>query len=197
MKNTFRFYFLLLILLMPLFVYGDTLPPPRTYSVFSADNKFVFVMIAPIEIERDGNSYGDQGKKAAKKIRNKYPKSGMYLNDGSTEPLWTVDWYSQEVIVPADGVHLIRKGPWATNLSDEAFTIFGNGEKIRSYKISDLVTSIKNLPRSVSHFGWEKSMSVDDEKMTLSVITLNNAQYLFDFQTGSLILKTVSNAKQE
>lgn len=146
-------------------------------------------MIAPIEIERDGISYGDQGKKTAKKIRNKYPKSGLYLNDGSTEPLWTVDWYSQEVLVPADGVHLIRKGPWATNLSDEAFTIFANGEPISSYKISDLVSSTKNLPRSVSHFGWEKSMSIDDEKMTLSVTTLNNEQYFFDYLTGSLVSK--------
>ena len=193
MKNTFKFHLLLLILLMPLFVYGDTLPPPRTYSVPSTNNKFVFVMIAPIEIERDGISYGDQGKKAAKKIRNKYPKSGMYLNDGSTEPLWTVDWYSQEVLVPADGVHLIRKGPWASKISDEAFTIFANGEPIRSYKISDLITSTKNLPRGVSHFGWEKNMSIDDQKMTLSVITLNNEQYLFDLQTGSVVSK--NNAK--
>lgn len=149
-------------------------------------------MIAPIDKNLDGIAYGEDGKKQAKLIRAKYRKSGMYSNDGSTKPLWTVDWYSHVVLVASDGIHLVRTGPWASKGSDEAFTLFSNGKLIRSYKISDLVKSIEDLPHSVSHFMWddEDSWKLDDGKQTLSVSTLNKEHYVFDYRTGKQLSKT-------
>lgn len=194
MKRFIKFYLFLLILLIPVAVFGDTLALPRTYSVNSADNKFIFVMIAPIEIERDGISYGEDGMQEARRIRVKYSKSGMYAANGSTEPLWTVEWYAHSVISASDGVHLIRKGPWASKMSDEAFTVFAGGTEIRSFKISELITTTKDLPRSVSHFIWEKSMSLNDENKTVSVVTLKGEKFIFDYQTGFLFSKNKTDS---
>jgi hypothetical protein len=135
----------------------------------------------------------DGGEKA-KRIRAKYSKSGMYLNDGSTTPLWTVDWYSDFVRIASDGIHLIRSGPWARKASDEAYTFFANGKKIRSYKIRNLVKSIKDLPHTASHFSWQArdSGKLDETKFTFSVSTLNNEHYVFDYRTGKRLSKTIN-----
>jgi hypothetical protein len=35
----------------------------------------------------------------------------LYRNDGSTTPLWTVDWYAHSVLLPSDGIHLGLRPP--------------------------------------------------------------------------------------
>ncbi len=176
MRVFIKFYLAAIILMTPLFVYADKEAPPKSYEEFSPDKKFVFVMIAPIDYSRDGRYFGEEGVAKEKRIRATYPKSGMYSNDGSTKPLWTVDWYSRFVLVASDGIHLVRMGPWAMKGSNEAFTFFANGKKIRSYKINDLVRSIKDLPHTASHFSWlgYDGIKLDESKFTFSVSTLND-----------------------
>jgi hypothetical protein len=179
--------FLLAILLTPSLAFADTVAPPRSYATPSPDNKFLFVMIASIEIELDGISYGEEGKLEAKRIRKTYPSSGMYLNNGSTKPLWTVDWHSNSVIVSTDGKHVVRRGPWASKMSDEAFTIFEQNKVVWSFKISELVASEYLLPHSVSHFMWEETMTLDVEKQALSVTTLSKERYVINYLNGEII----------
>ncbi len=187
MRNVVKFCFLLSVMLTPLLAFADTEAMQRSYISPSANNKFIFVMIASVDIESDGISYGDEGKKEAKRIRAKYPSSGMYLNDGSTNPLWTVDWYSNSVIVASDGNHIIRRGRWATTLSNEAFTIFKQNNVVRSYKIGDLVATELLLPHTAHNFEWEEAMSLNNYNHTLFVSTLSKERYIFDFFTGETI----------
>ncbi len=60
---------------------------------------------------------------------------------------------------------------------------------LRSYQINELVGFIDSfsLPRTASHFRWEKSRSLDDEKQTLTLVTLNEDTYVFDITTGEII----------
>jgi hypothetical protein len=120
-------------------------------------------------------------------IREKYRVSGLYLNDGSLEPLWTVDWYAHRVIVASDGSHVIRRGPWASRYYDEAFTFFADGRKIRSYRIDELVGNPKFLPRSVSHFRWRGDHQFNDSAGTWAIRTLNGEYYTFDISTGEIL----------
>ena len=183
MKKLAKLFILFLILLTPVIVSGDSVAPPFSYSVESSNGKYVFVMIAPISVERDGLFMRDEDKKAAQRIRAKYQVSGLYLNDNSTTPLWTVDWYAYSALVASDGIHLVREGPWAQNSSTEAFTFFANGKPVRSWKVGELVDTAM-LPHSVSHFMWEESMQLDDRNQTLTVVTMSKDRYLFDFTTG-------------
>lgn len=175
MKNMPRCCFLLLILLTPLFAYGNEVFSPYSYATASSNNKYVFVMIAPVKNEQNTT-------KEARELRAKYPRSGMYLNDGSIKPLWTVDWYSFRVSVAADGIHLVRHGPLASSISDEAFTFFAYGKQLRSYKVSDVARN--GVLQTVSHIIWKKEMKLDDNEKSLSVITLGNETYDFDYRSG-------------
>jgi hypothetical protein len=187
MKYIIKFCILLSVMLTPLLAYGDTVALPYSYASPSSDGTFVFVMVAPIEAERDGLYMRDEDRQESQRVRAKYPSSGMYWNDGSITPLWTVDWYAYSVLVASDSVHLVRRGPWAETLSDEAITFFANGKELRSYKVGDLVDTQYLLPQTVSHFMWVDNMKLDDGKLTLSVATLSKEKYVFDYTTGKII----------
>lgn len=92
-----QFPILLLILLSPINVPADTegVIPPHTLE--TADKKYIFVMLRSVGRQ---NTFLGQS--------DKYPQSGLYLNDSSSNPLWTVDWPGF-VILPADGIHLVRQ----------------------------------------------------------------------------------------
>lgn len=69
---------------------ADTPMPPRPFKELSPDEEYVFVMLVP---ERHGSAAWFDRRRAEeyRHIQETYPQSGLYRNDGSTEPLWTVD----------------------------------------------------------------------------------------------------------
>jgi hypothetical protein len=166
---------------------ADVLAMPFSFSKLSAQKNYVFVMIAPVDKESDGRGLRDEDRFELQKLRAKYRTSGLYANNGSTTPLWTVDWYAYSVLVPSDGIHLVRPGPWAWNGSTEAVTFFAAGKQIRSYRVADLVDTTITLPHTVSHFFWEKSIALDDTGRTVTITTLNRDRYVIDFTTGRII----------
>lgn len=175
MRNIIRFCFFLLILFAASASYGKGIFSPYTYTAASSNNKYVFVMIAPVGEERNATEQ-------MQKIRAKYPKSGMYLNDGSVKPLWTVDWYSFGVFVASDGIHLVRQGSMASSLEDEAFTFFAGNKELRSYKVRDVAH--KGVIQMASHLIWQSNIKLDDKEKTLSVTTLGEEKYSFDYRSG-------------
>lgn len=187
MRKSANMILFFLVLLTPILACADTLALPCSYSSPSANGQFLFVMIAPIEVENDGLDLRVEDRQEAQRIRATYSASGQYPNNGSTTPLWTVDWYSHSVFVASDGMHLVRLGPWARNLNDEAFTFFAHGKEIRTYKIGELVDTVALLPQSVSHFQWEGNIQLDDEQRALSVETLSGEKYVFDYTTGEIV----------
>jgi hypothetical protein len=143
----------------------------------SPDKAFVFVMLAPKTGGRDMGSH----------LWQVYEQSGLYRNDGSTEPLWTVDWYAFHTIVASDGVHLIRYGNWTSSYDKEAIAFFANGKLLRTYRINQLVDIPILLPHSVSHFDWLKSDAFDDASLEFSLTTYDGNRIVFDARTGEII----------
>jgi hypothetical protein len=181
-----------LLLLFTLLVEADPLRAdsvawPFSFAVVSAQKNYVFVMIAPVAKESDGSGLNKEERTEAQRLRTRYPTSGLYANDGSTTPLWAVDWYAYSVLVPSDGIHWIRLGPWAENGSTEALTFFAKGKEIRSYRVWELVDTTFTPPHSVPHFIWMKSITIDDATRMATVATLNGDRYDIDFVSGSII----------
>lgn len=166
---------------------ADSLARPYSYASPSEDGKFVFVMIAPVQVEQDGVYSDDEDRRRAQLVRKKYALSGQYLNDGSTTPLWTVDWYAFNVYVASDGVHLVREGPWALGAGDEALTFFANGKQLKSYEVNDILDFVWFLPHTVSHFIWKRDIKLDDYNNVLNVTTLHRDKYVFDLKTGEIV----------
>lgn len=81
-------------------------------------------MISSYLVDIDGKGYREPFVTEIPQIRKTYPKSGLYKNDGSTLPVWTVEWFAQEVEPLSDGIHIVRCGPWASSPFTQAVTFF-------------------------------------------------------------------------
>jgi len=158
---------------------ADTPAPPRDYMKVTENEKYVFVMLAPPTkwISEDPE------------LRNTYRESGLYRNDGSSEPLWAVFWYSFSVYPSSDGKHVVRMGPWATSVDDLALAFYEKGKELKQYLIKDLIKDEMKLKRTVSHFFWHKEPRFNDKEGTILIETTDGQTYLFSVTTGEILKK--------
>lgn len=166
---------------------GLTIAPPSSYTKPSPDGRYLFVMIPPATVEEEASRLNAQAAAEIRGIRRVYSQSGLYRNDGTATPLWTVDWYSYDVSIASDGVHLVRRGPWGSDLTDEAFSFFANGRPVRTYAISELVDVEFLLPRMGSGFKWCKGYSLNEGKLQYAVNTEDGNSFVFDMTTGNIV----------
>jgi hypothetical protein len=177
---------------------ADKPAPPRSYNEVAPGGKYVFVMIAPGTVEDEVRRWNQETAAGIREIRRVYTRSGLYRNDGSAEPLWTVDWYDDGVKVASDGAHLIRlgplpnlpqdrKAPLGSALDQEALSFFANGQLVRTYRIGELVNHPDLLPRSASHFTWLAEARFDDARLEYALTTEDGNRFVFDVRTGAIV----------
>lgn len=183
----------IMVLVFASSVRADILLPPYSYKIVAPGEKFVFVMISPVPVEKDGLGLNEEQVADIRQLRRTYTQSGMYRNDGTNLPVWTVEWYAYIVIPLSDGVHLIRPGPWAwlredrtPNLDVEAVSFFHNGQLLRNYKVGELVDAPNTFPRSVSHYNWEEKGDFIGA-FHYTVKTLDGNSFVFDVRTGEIV----------
>ncbi len=167
-------------------VLADSIILPGSYTTTTPDGTYLFVMIGP-DSPWEGELSGGEHETQQVRIRNTYGQSGLYRNDGSTTPLWTVDWYAGSVEPLSDGVHLVRHGLWTTSPDSEAVSFFANGTLIRSYTVADLVAMPSMMPRTVTFFYWQAEAELNDASKTYSITTNHGERYLFDVRTGTIL----------
>jgi hypothetical protein len=165
---------------------ADTPAPPKSYKRVTSDGSYVFVMIADVSLEEEVRHWNEETGQGIREIREKYSQSGMYRNDGSTKPLWTVDWHAG-VEIASNGVHLIRHGPWATSTEGEAISFFADGKLLRMWYIRELVDAPELLKHTVSHFFWIRNATMDDTRLEYSISTEDGNRFVFDMRTGQVI----------
>jgi hypothetical protein len=115
-----------------------------------------------------------------------YPESGLYPSQGSVVPIWTLNWYADNVRLSKDGRYLIRIGPWPSTYDDLAVAFYDEGVLLHAYAIKDLIREPEKLPSSVSHFQWAYEMQFDEDKNIMHLSTFGNEIYEFDVTTGML-----------
>jgi len=141
------------LFISPAMTLADSEAGGHPYAVETADKKFVFVMVD--SCDREGQYYRGLPP---------YTKSGIYPNDGSTTPLWTVDWCGR-VFLPPGCDHVVREGAWSRSDlggDQEGVTFFARGQLLKHYRVGDLVTFIFLLPHTSSHFQWRRSLADPD-----------------------------------
>ncbi|MBS1797600.1 MAG: hypothetical protein JSS81_27500 [Acidobacteria bacterium] len=182
-------------------VFADQEAGPFPYKAVTADRKYIFVVTDP--------------KCGLCGIDGDYKQSGMYRNDGSTAPLWTVDWMNR-IFLPNDGRHVVRLGRWArysATYREELFTFVEEGRVLKTYTTVELVDFPYLLPHSVSHYGVfygpmdpdqpgdgavvkydngagypvNSGATFDNQQNTLRIETHNGDTYLFDLNTGAIL----------
>jgi len=161
-----------------------SLARPYSYKTASPDGQFVFIMIGSYSPEEEPTHYIDAIAAEIRAIRQKYARSGMYRNDDSTTPIWTVDWYAYRIDVPAGGEVVVRysSGGLETN-TGPALGFYRRGEFTRGYDVSDLVT----LPWFSDRRSWLAEHHLSDDSRTVTVETETGDRYVFDVQTGEML----------
>jgi hypothetical protein len=173
---------------------------PVTYSTPSPNGQFLFVLLAPPSgdpaLDPDNTDH-------AKQLRTTYPASGMYRNDGSTAPLWTVEWYDYAVFPADDGVHLVREHGSARlatfigkrmpedkareQLDGPALSFLENGKVLKTYTVRELVTTPDELPHSLTHVMWMSDGTVTRDGRRFVLTTQDAHQVVFDLATGEVV----------
>lgn len=168
--------------------FGLSISAPSSYTKPTPNGGFLFVMIAPRSMEDEVSSRSDPEALEIRRLRNTFTQSGLYRNDGSSTPLWTVSWYAYDVEPLSDGVHLVRLSPWwASGSESEAVAFFANGKLLGSYTLGDLITLYSWTTRPMSHSMWNDHAQLDDQNKTYSITTMRGEQYEFDVTTGRIL----------
>ena len=157
---------------------------PMSHATTSPDGQHVFVMLSHEPINEELAHFNEQVQPKIRAIREKWSKSGMYRNDGSSDPLWTVDWYAYQVDVPSGGEYVVRytSGGWSWG-NKPALAFYRRGELVRSYEIGDLVS----IPFLIDHGDWLDGHVLDDEAGTVHIVTETGDRFDFDVMTGERV----------
>jgi hypothetical protein len=173
--------------------YGPPQPEPRrpsaplSYKTYTCPDFAVFFLMlkpsppgGPPEFWQDHleDGFGSTAR---------YNRSGMYRNDGSGVPLWTVDWYATRVDPSPDGIHAVRLEPCPTGLGGEVLGFLAGGSVLRSYQLEDLIMHPKRLDHSGSYFRWLDGNRCDWGRFTYTVRTAEGRSLAFDVRSGELV----------
>lgn len=171
-------------------VRADSFVLPHSYTVVPPGEQYVFVMLALVAPEDDGAGMPAGPAAQIQHIRRTYTISGLYRNDGSTTPLWSVDWYTYHVDVASDGIHLVRPGSGSRSADDVAVTFLAYGQPLRSLRIADIVDVPWLMPRHNGQMMWQADWQFDDQAMTHTIRTSHGEQVVFDVATGGILNET-------
>lgn len=169
-------FIITLLLIITSTVKADTSAPMGSFLIKVSDD-LVFVM----HIEEEHSILSKTGET--------FNVSGLYPNDGTIIPLWTVDFISDrgDIYISNDGKYLIKKKHLVGSLSQLAFAFYTNGELVKQYMVSDFIDSEDGLPHTASHFYWYDKFTVVNEE--LEILTVTNTRLVFDIRTGNIISK--------
>lgn len=174
---------------------------PVTYSTPSPNEEYLFVMLAP---PNDDPAQNPDANEHAQMLRQKYRESGLYRNDGSTEPLWTVAGYAYGVYPANDGIHVVREDSPARMLSSfiakrlpddkiqaqldsPALTFLASGKELKTYTMRQLVVRPEELPNSVAHVLWNAGAMITKDGKRFVLLTQDSQQIIFDLSTGEIV----------
>jgi hypothetical protein len=181
---------------------------PRTYATPSPNEAYLFVMIAP-RPPSDNPHLKPEQKPHEESLYAKYAAtgSGLYRNDGSTTPLFTVDWYSYRVFPADDGQHLVRyhgdfalteRFPAGVRLSDDevqrqaglpAVSFYDGSRHLKTYTVNDVVKNIASLPHSLQHVLWSAGGVLTSDGGQFCLMTQDSRQIFFDLSTGAVVVE--------
>jgi hypothetical protein len=159
---------------------------PSSWKQVSDDGRYVLVMVSPLPVDEDARDPFDH---EIRSIRATYAQSGLYHNDGTNTPLWTIRYWiwTQEVFIAPDGERLVIASDDWFHSYDHVVSFFSNGRELASYSTTDLLS----FARLKSLINGEPidcgGMTFDADALTFTTRTQQGEAFTFDVTTGRLI----------
>jgi hypothetical protein len=153
------------------------------YVVYPDGGRYIFVMLS------SGVGKHDET------IRAFYSQSGLYDRSDISEPLYTLDWYAEDVSVSSDGNYLVRWEifPFIKGYDEVAFTIYEMDSMLADYQFNQLMAEPEKLIEEAGEMAiltslyWRAEARIDNQKRQLYLRTRHDEEFYFDLTTGTLI----------
>lgn len=170
----------------------------ESWREVSQDGRYVLVMISPDITEVNWLSHWPSKQSEVREIRAKYTTSGLYRNDGSTEPLWTLPYHLPvyEIYVSPNGQRvLIVQEDWGHTISNipggGSLFFYDKDGEIASYQDHELTWCwlLKGLANNLMgrNFAECDQAHFDSEALTYTIKTSQSEEFVFDVTTGKII----------
>lgn len=184
----------------------------ETRTVISANGEYLLVLLT-LPVERVNRpeyvATVDQGleeeeirgwrelRARERELEAKYPRSGIYRNDNSTELLWPMPYITvcKNIYLSNDGAHVVAVFlDWdAGNVSSRgnALEFYASGKQIAAYNEGDMVDAffaktIANWCLGRGHLTCREA-SLDDDEGIFTLVTTQGESLQFDVTTGKAI----------
>jgi hypothetical protein len=162
----------------------------------SDDGRYVLVMVSQHPVDEDFSRKNREAE--VRDIRRRYQQSGLYRNDGSSEPLWTIPYHLPvyAVYLAPDGEYLVLAVEhWSHTISN-----IGPGGRVHFYRRGEALASYQE-PDFIRCFAfkWLASRLLDDhvilcrrarfdpQALTYTVTTSQSEEVVFDVTTGKIV----------
>jgi hypothetical protein len=181
-------------------------------TVASANGEYLLVLLTP-PAERVGRTEYDptvdkglaeeeirawkESLARQRALEAKYPRSGIYRNDGSTEPVWPMPYITvcKNIYVANNGAHVIVAYlDWeADNVSSrgDALEFYARGEQIGVYNEDDIVPAFFAKTIANRCLGREaltcREASLDDDAQIFTLVTTQGESFRYDVTTGKAL----------
>jgi hypothetical protein len=171
---------------------------PESHAIKTPNGRLQLVLLV-----KDGHA-PRPGSPAAE-LNAKYTRSGLYRTDGSTDPLWTVDWYSrtQGIYPLSDGHTLVvvhfeepncypvewtlkANGRTVPELARDTtvVTFYRDGKPFRTYTGGELF-DVSRFEAGMSW--WGSSDAPDEEWGTIKLRTNTGEVVELDIRSGAIV----------
>ncbi|MCY2989796.1 MAG: hypothetical protein NTY19_18265 [Planctomycetota bacterium] len=167
----------------------------ESWRIPSQDGRYLLVMVSPHAVDEDASRQTREAE--VREIRKTYKQSGLYRNDGSSEPLWTIPYHipDYKVYIAPDGEHLvIAMEYWGHTISNiprgGVVFFYRKGEALASYRDHELIRcfALKWMANSLFNRGIDcKEASFNPQSLTYTVTTSQSEEVVFDVTTGTIV----------
>lgn len=151
--------------------------PARDYTRATSDGKYLLVMLAP----------ADSGQPDLA-LRQKYPQTGLYPNNGSTTPIWTTDWASWYQDLPDSQLYTTPDGKYLARVDAAprlALAFYIIGVEVKRYGLYELVSALAAQPvQTTEPAAWLKKAKLDTVQNRFVVDTVSDERLEFSMTTG-------------
>ena len=163
---------------------------PASWKQVSEDDQYVLVMVSPLPLDEDAGHEAFDAREI-RNIRETYSQSGLFPNDGTTTPLWTLPYHNwtHEVFIGPDGQHLIIADDDWFQSHGHVVTFYSNGNELASYSITDLLSSTY-LRMPILRRIDGGAMTFDTDALTFTSRTNQGGAFVFDVTSGKIVRRS-------
>lgn len=161
---------------------------PASWRQTSDDGRYVLVMVSPLPVDEDADHSAFDAQEI-RSIRATYAQSGLYPNDGTATPLWTMpyhDW-THKAFLDANANNLVLAHDNWQDSYGHVVSFYSKGNRLRAYSITDLVASLQFKTLITGQAIDCRGVAFNSRPLTFTMRTNQGESFVFDVRTGKIL----------